>query len=51
MDLAAQTQDLYPPAPEDGPPAPGRRARQTLPQYAHTRIHHLLYLHHCKLPS
>lgn len=44
MDLAAQTQDLYPPGPDDAPPAPGRRTRQQLPQYAHTRIHHLLYL-------
>ena len=44
MDWSATGQDLHTPPPCDGPPAPGRRVRQTVEAYAGTQIHHLLYL-------
>ena len=43
-DIRTVPQDLFPPVTSDGPPAPGLRVRQTLPDYAGTQIHHTLYL-------
>ena len=36
--------DLETPVMTDGEPAPGKRVRQTAPEYAGTRVHHSLYL-------
>jgi predicted esterase len=48
---AAETRDIRSIEPElevppvsDGPPAPGKRVRQTAPDYRGTEVHHLLYL-------
>ncbi|MBI2301742.1 MAG: hypothetical protein HYU66_22800 [Armatimonadetes bacterium] len=43
-DLRAIPPDLVTPPMLDADPAPGRRVRQTLPEYRHTQVHHALYL-------
>jgi hypothetical protein len=46
MDLRAICPDLIVPPVSNGPPTPGKRVRQTDPDYAGTAVHHLLYLPH-----
>lgn len=43
-DIRTVPPDLATPAMTDGPPAPGRRVRQVLPEYQGTQVYHLLYL-------
>jgi hypothetical protein len=43
-DIRSVPVDLSVPPVVDGFPAPGRRVRQSLPEYASTAIHHTLYL-------
>ncbi len=43
-DIRTITPDLTTPAMVAGDPAPGRRVRQTLPEWAGTGVHHALYL-------
>lgn len=43
-DIRTVAQDLFPPPTIDAPPAPGKRVRHTLRDYAGTQIHHTLYL-------
>jgi hypothetical protein len=43
-DIRSVPPDLAPPAVTGGEPAPGKRVRQALPDYAATEVHHVLYL-------
>jgi hypothetical protein len=43
-DLGSVPADLRTPRTEDGRPAPGRRLRQTAPEYQGTQVYHVLYL-------
>jgi hypothetical protein len=43
-DLSTVTPDLETPPMQNGDPAPGRRVRQTAPEYKGTEVHHALYL-------
>lgn len=43
-DLSTVPPDLELPPLSDGAPGPGLRVRQTAPEWAHTAVHHVLYL-------
>ena len=44
LDIRSVAPDLVTPAMVDGEPGPGRRARQSIPAYGGTAVHHALYL-------
>ena len=43
-DIHTVPPDLIIPALADGPPAAGKRCRQTIPEFATTKVYHVLYL-------